>query len=161
MGNNVCKICNYNIFYILAMPNTLYKQHKISIFVNVMRPDVNVMRQAYHIIYYLELNDYKMKQIRFLVLACVVALCSSVCAAQSATGACCGQKKECTAAAKCEKKCDKAAAKCEKKCDKAAAKCEKKCDKAADKCNNKCKSKCEKKCTGKQGKKCTKKCDKK
>ena len=119
-----------------------------------MRLDVNVMRQAYHIIYYLELNDYKMKQIRFLVLACVVALCSSVCAAQSATGACCGQKKECVAA----KKCDKAAAKCEKKCDKAAAKCEKKC---SDKCNNKCKSKCEKKCTGKQGKKCTKKCNKK
>ena len=154
LGNNVCKICNYNIFYILAMPNTLYKQHKISIFVNVMRPDVNVMRQAYHIIYYLELNDYKMKQIRFLVLACVVALCSSVCAAQSATGACCGQKKECVAA----KKCEKAAVKCEKKCDKAAAKCEKKC---SDKCNNKCKSKCEKKCTSKQGKKCTKKCDKK
>ena len=121
---------------------------------NVMRPDVNVMRQAYHIIYYFELNDYKMKQIRFLLLACVVALCSSVCAAQSATGACCGQKKECVAA----KKCDKAAVKCEKKCDKAAAKCEKKC---SDKCNNKCKSKCEKKCTGKQGKKCTKKCDKK
>ena len=84
-----------------------------------------------------------MKQIRFLVLACVVALCSSVCAAQSATGACCGQKKECVAA----KTCDKAAVKCEKKC--------------SDKCNNKCKSKCEKKCTGKQGKKCTKKCDKK
>ena len=56
LGNNVCKICNYNIFYILAMPNTLYKQHKISIFVNVMRLDVPVMRQAYHIIYYLELN---------------------------------------------------------------------------------------------------------
>ena len=146
------------------MPNTLYKQHKISIFVNVMRPDVNVMRQAYHIIYYLELNDYKMKQIRFLVLACVVALCSSVCAAQSATGACCGQKKECVAAkkcekaaVKCEKKCDKAAAKCEKKCDKAAAKCENKCDKAAAKCEKKCSDKCNNKCKGK----CEKKCDKK
>ena len=131
------------------MPNTLYKQHKISIFVNVMRPDVNVMRQAYHIIYYLELKDYKMKQIRFLVLACVVALCSSVCAAQSATGACCGQKKECIAA----KKCEKAAAKCEKKCDKAAAKCDKKCDKAAAKCDKKC----DKKCTKKGDKKCCKK----
>ena len=65
-----------------------------------------------------------MKQIKILVLACVFALCSSVCVAQSATGACCGQKKECVAA----KKCDKAVAKCDKKCDKAAAKCEKKCD---------------------------------
>ena len=71
-----------------------------------------------------------MKQIKILVLACVFALCSSVCVAQSATGACCGQKKECVAA----KKCDKAAAKCEKKCDgkhkcKADKKCAKKCDK--------------------------------
>ena len=71
-----------------------------------------------------------MKQIKILVLACVFALCSSVCVAQSATGACCGQKKECVAA----KKCDKAVAKCAKKCDgkhkcKADGKCAKKCDK--------------------------------
>ena len=83
-----------------------------------------------------------MKQIKILVLACVVALCSSVCVAQSATGACCGQKKECVAA----KKCDKAIAKCDKKCDKAVAKCDKKCDG-----KHKCKA----------DKKCAKKCDKK
>ena len=99
-----------------------------------------------------------MKQIKILVLACVFALCSSVCVAQSATGACCGQKKECVAA----KKCDKAVAKCAKKCDKAAAKCEKKCDS-----KHKCKAdgKCAKKCDGKHkckaDKKCAKKCDKK
>lgn len=102
-----------------------------------------------------------MKQIKILVLACVFALCSSVCVAQSATGACCGQKKECVAA----KKCDKAVAKCEKKCDKAAAKCEKKCDKAAAKCEKKCDSKCKQgKCAKKCDKaaaKCAKKCDKK
>ena len=102
-----------------------------------------------------------MKQIKILVLACVFALCSSVCVAQSATGACCGQKKECVAAkkcdkaiAKCDKKCDKAAAKCTKKCDIKCkqGKCTKKCDKAAAKCTKKCDIKC------KQGK-CTKKCD--
>ena len=102
-----------------------------------------------------------MKQIKILVLACVFALCSSVCVAQSATGACCGQKKECVAA----KKCDKAIAKCDKKCDKAVAKCEKKCDKAAAKCEKKCDSKCkqgkcDKKCD-KAAAKCAKKCDKK
>ena len=102
-----------------------------------------------------------MKQIKILVLACVFALCSSVCVAQSATGACCGQKKECVAA----KKCDKAVAKCDKKCDKAAAKCEKKCDskckqgKCAKKCD-KAAAKCEKKCD-KAAAKCAKKCDKK
>ena len=95
-----------------------------------------------------------MKQIKILVLACVFALCSSVCVAQSATGACCGQKKECVTA----KKCDKAVAKCDKKCDKAAAKCEKKCDKKCDKAAAKCEKKCDSKC--KQGK-CAKKCDKK
>ena len=102
-----------------------------------------------------------MKQIKILVLACVFALCSSVCVAQSATGACCGQKKECVAA----KKCDKAVAKCDKKCDKAVAKCAKKCDKAVAKCAKKCDGKhkckadgkCAKKCDGK----CAKKCDKK
>ena len=83
-----------------------------------------------------------MKQIKILVLACVFALCSSVCVAQSATGACCGQKKECVAA----KKCDKAVAKCAKKCDKAAAKCEKKCDsKHKCKADGKCAKKCDKK----------------
>ena len=107
-----------------------------------------------------------MKQIKILVLACVFALCSSVCVAQSATGACCGQKKECVAA----KKCDKAVAKCEKKCDKAVAKCEKKCDskckqgKCAKKCD-KAAAKCAKKCDGKHkckaDGKCAKKCDKK
>ena len=102
-----------------------------------------------------------MKQIKILVLACVFALCSSVCVAQSATGACCGQKKECVAA----KKCDKAIAKCDKKCDKAVAKCEKKCDskckqgKCAKKCD-KAAAKCEKKCD-KAAAKCAKKCDKK
>ena len=102
-----------------------------------------------------------MKQIKILVLACVFALCSSVCVAQSATGACCGQKKECVAA----KKCDKAVAKCDKKCEKAAAKCEKKCDskckqgKCAKKCD-KAAAKCEKKCD-KAAAKCAKKCDKK
>ena len=105
-----------------------------------------------------------MKQIKILVLACVFVLCTSVCVAQSATGACCGQKKECVAAkkcdkaiAKCAKKCDKAAAKCEKKCDKAAAKCAKKCDKAAAKCAKKCDGKHKCKADGK----CAKKCDKK
>ena len=99
-----------------------------------------------------------MKQIKILVLACVFVLCTSVCVAQSATGACCGQKKECVAA----KKCDKAVAKCAKKCDKAAAKCEKKCDS-----KHKCKAdgKCAKKCDGKHkckaDGKCAKKCDKK
>lgn len=83
-----------------------------------------------------------MKQIKILVLACVFVLCTSVCVAQSATGACCGQKKECVAA----KKCDKAIAKCDKKCDKAVAKCDKKCDG-----KHKCKA----------DKKCAKKCDKK
>ena len=102
-----------------------------------------------------------MKQIKILVLACVFALCSSVCVAQSATGACCGQKKECVAA----KKCDKAVAKCAKKCDKAAAKCEKKCDSKCKqgKCEKKCDkaaAKCEKKCD-KAAAKCAKKCDKK
>ena len=94
-----------------------------------------------------------MKQIKILVLACVFALCSSVCVAQSATGACCGQKKECVAA----KKCDKAIAKCDKKCDKAVAKCDKKCDG-----KHKCKTdgKCAKKCD-KAAAKCEKKCDKK
>ena len=94
-----------------------------------------------------------MKQIKILVLACVFALCSSVCVAQSATGACCGQKKECVAA----KKCDKAVAKCDKKCDKAVAKCDKKCDKTVANCAKKCdgKHKC------KADKKCAKKCDKK
>ena len=102
-----------------------------------------------------------MKQIKILVLACVFVLCTSVCVAQSATGACCGQKKECVAA----KKCDKAVAKCDKKCDKAAAKCEKKCDskckqgKCAKKCD-KAAAKCEKKCDKAAGK-CAKKCDKK
>ena len=94
-----------------------------------------------------------MKQIKILVLACVFALCSSVCVAQSATGACCGQKKECVAA----KKCDKAVAKCEKKCDKAVAKCDKKCDKAVAKCDKKCDGKHKCKADGK----CAKKCDKK
>ena len=102
-----------------------------------------------------------MKQIKILVLACVFALCSSVCVAQSATGACCGQKKECVAA----KKCDKAVAKCDKKCDKAVAKCEKKCDSKCKqgKCDKKCDkaaAKCEKKCD-KAAAKCAKKCDKK
>ena len=83
-----------------------------------------------------------MKQIKILVLACVFVLCTSVCVAQSATGACCGQKKECVAA----KKCDKAVAKCAKKCDKAAAKCEKKCDsKHKCKADGKCAKKCDKK----------------
>ena len=83
-----------------------------------------------------------MKQIKILVLACVFVLCTSVCVAQSATGACCGQKKECVAA----KKCDKAVAKCAKKCDKAAAKCEKKCDsKHKCKADQKCAKKCDKK----------------
>ena len=105
-----------------------------------------------------------MKQIKILVLACVFALCSSVCVAQSATGACCGQKKECVAA----KKCDKAVAKCDKKCDKAIAKCDKKCDKAVAKCDKKCDktvANCAKKCDGKHkckaDGKCAKKCDKK
>ena len=102
-----------------------------------------------------------MKQIKILVLACVFALCSSVCVAQSATGACCGQKKECVAA----KKCDKAVAKCDKKCDKAVAKCEKKCDSKCKqgKCEKKCDkaaAKCKKKCDKAAGK-CAKKCDKK
>ena len=102
-----------------------------------------------------------MKQIKILVLACVFVLCTSVCVAQSATGACCGQKKECVAA----KKCDKAIAKCAKKCDKAAAKCEKKCDSKCKqgKCEKKCDkaaAKCKKKCDKAAGK-CAKKCDKK
>ena len=83
-----------------------------------------------------------MKQIKILVLACVFVLCTSVCVAQSATGACCGQKKECVAA----KKCDKAIAKCDKKCDKAVAKSNKKCDgKHKCKADGKCAKKCDKK----------------
>ena len=99
-----------------------------------------------------------MKQIKILVLACVFVLCTSVCVAQSATGACCGQKKECVAA----KKCDKAIAKCDKKCDKAVAKCDKKCDgKHKCKADGKCAKKCDGKHKCKTDDKCTKKCDKK
>ena len=99
-----------------------------------------------------------MKQIKILVLACVFVLCTSVCVAQSATGACCGQKKECVAA----KKCDKAVAKCDKKCDKAAAKCDKKCDgKHKCKADGKCAKKCDGKHKCKTDDKCAKKCDKK
>ena len=99
-----------------------------------------------------------MKQIKILVLACVFVLCTSVCVAQSATGACCGQKKECVAA----KKCDKAIAKCDKKCDKAVAKCDKKCDgKHKCKADGKCAKKCDGKHKCKADGKCAKKCDKK
>ena len=83
-----------------------------------------------------------MKQIKILVLTCVTVLCTSVCVAQSATGACCGHKQACVAA----KKCDKAIAKCDTKCDKAVAKCDKKCDgKHKCKADGKCAKKCDKK----------------